>query len=256
MNTLRRIVLFILFAAGSAFAQSNSIDSTFHSIESLYESGSYVNAEVEARRLVEVADISDSVRVVAEKWIAFSLVAQGKSPLAGDHFALLPFKLNPRFELDPILTSPKILAVFNETKAHLTLHEKLEADSVAVLPLRQTMEISFRTIVFPGWEQLHTNRTAAGYLFLGGGVATLGAGIAFGASEVRHAANISQQQLRRRSKRNIRLTTNTTKQRHMPFRLLPLSISPQKLTSFGHANPASLSFEPSGPSNRSNDFFP
>ena len=51
MNTLRHIFLFMVIAAGPAFAQSNSIDSTFHSIESLFESGSYVNAEVEARRV-------------------------------------------------------------------------------------------------------------------------------------------------------------------------------------------------------------
>ncbi len=252
MNTLRLIVLFLLFTAESAFAQSNSIDSTFRSIESLFESGSYVNAEVEARRLVEVPNISDSVRIVAEKWIAFSLVAQGKSSMAGDHFALL-LKLNPQFELDPILTSPKILAVFNETKAHLTLHRKLEADSVAVPSLRQTMEVSFRTIVFPGWEQIHTNRTAAGYLFLGGGIATLGAGIAF--EFLRSSAR--SEYLSATTPPTIEAKYSTYnkyyKAEAYAFSAFAIVYIASEIDVFGHANSASLSFEPSGPSNRSNN---
>ena len=54
MKTLQHIFFSIIIAGAQTFAQSNSIDSTFHSIESLFESGSYVNAEVEARRLVEI----------------------------------------------------------------------------------------------------------------------------------------------------------------------------------------------------------
>ena len=39
--------------------------------------------------------------------------------------------------------------------------------------------ITYRTILFPGWEQLHQDRTTAGAFFLGAGIATLGAGITF-----------------------------------------------------------------------------
>ena len=230
MKTLQYIFLFIVIAGAQTFAQSNSIDSTFHSIESQFESGSYVNAEVEARRLLEIPALSDSARVIAEKWIAFSLVAQGKSSLAGDHFSLL-LKLNPQFELDPILTSPKILAVFNETKAHLAVHVNPEMDTVAVQSFRQSMEVSFRTIVFPGWEQLHTNRTTAGYIFLGGGIGTLGAGIAFEALRSSARSGFSRQQLHQPLKQSIPHTTNTTKQKHTRFRHLLSSILFQKLTS-------------------------
>jgi hypothetical protein len=249
MNTPKLILLFILFAAVPAFAQSISVDSTFRSIESLFESGSYVNAEVEARRLVEAPNISDSVRSVAEKWIAFSLVAQGKSSLAGDHFALL-LKLNPQFELDPILTSPKILAVFNETKAHLTVHGKPESDTIAVSPLRQSMEVSFRTIVFPGWEQLHTNRAAAGYLFLGGGIATLGAGIAFEA--LRSSAR--SEYLSATSPSTIEATYSTYnkyyKAEAYAFSAFAVVYLASEIDVFGSAHSASLSLGPAGPSNR------
>jgi hypothetical protein len=180
LKHLKHLLLLIFLAAESALAQSDRIDSTSRAIESMFESGSYVNAEVEARRLLEWPNVADSARVVAEKWIGFSLVAQGKSFLARDHFVAL-LRLNPQFELDPILTSPKILAVFNEAKTLQTVHAKLVRDTVITRSLRQSLNVSFRTIIFPGWEQLHTNRATTGYLFLGGGIGTLGAGIVFDA---------------------------------------------------------------------------
>ncbi len=252
MKTLQVIFLLIVIAGIPALAQSNSIDSTFRSIESLFESGSYVNAEVEARRLLEIPALSDSVRIVAEKWIAFSLVAQGKSSLAGDHFALL-LKLNPQFELDPILTSPKILAVFNETKAHQPLHVNPEIDTVAVRSFRQSMEVSFRTIVFPGWEQLHTNRTTAGYLFLGGGIGTLGAGIAFEA--LRSSARNEYLSAISASTIEAKYSTYNKyyKAEAYAFSAFALVYIASEIDVFGHANSASLSLEPPSPSNRANN---
>ena len=252
MKTLQYIFLFIVIAGAQTFAQSNSIDSTFHSIESQFESGSYVNAEVEARRLLEIPALSDSARVIAEKWIAFSLVAQGKSSLAGDHFSLL-LKLNPQFELDPILTSPKILAVFNETKAHLAVHVNPEMDTVAVQSFRQSMEVSFRTIVFPGWEQLHTNRTTAGYIFLGGGIGTLGAGIAFEA--LRSSARSEYLSATTASTIEAKYSTYNKyyKAEAYAFSAFALVYIVSEIDVFGHASSASLSLEPPSSSNRANN---
>ncbi len=173
----RKYIFFaLLFTAESILAQSNSTDSTFRSIESLFESGSYVSVELEGRRLLERPDISDSSRVIAEKWIAFSLIAQGKSSLAEEHFSVL-LRLNPQCELDPVLTSPKILEVFNEVKARQRSSERPVNDTMHIDASRHPAPVSYRTILFPGWEQLHTGRTTAGYIFLGGGIGTLGGGI-------------------------------------------------------------------------------
>ena len=170
------IVLGVIFAE-ALVAQPSSIDSTFRAIEVSFESGSYIGAELDARRVLEVGGIQDSTRVIAEKWIAFSLIAEGKPSLAKDHFLTL-LRINPQFDLDPVLTSPKILAVFNEVKTHYMASTKLK-DTISVGGLRQSPAISFRTMIFPGWEQLHSDRSTSGYLFLGGGIATLGSGIIF-----------------------------------------------------------------------------
>jgi hypothetical protein len=177
MKYPKHLFILVLFLSESVVAQSNNVDSTFRAIELSFESGSYISTELEARRVLELPGIIDSTRVLAEKWIAFSLIAEGKPLLAKDHFVAL-LRINPQFELDPVLTSPKILAVFNETKTYQMASLK-SRDTSAVHQLRQAPAISFRTVIFPGWEQLHTNRSTSGYLFLGGGIGTLGAGIVF-----------------------------------------------------------------------------
>ncbi len=252
MNRLKYIFLFILFAVKPSLSQSTTIDSTFRTIESMFESGAYVNAEVEARRLAEGPNVSDSLRSVAEKWIAFSLVAQGKSSLAKDHFVAL-LKLNPQFDLDPILTSPKILAVFDEVKAHFSDRVKPEVDTVAAPPLRQSMGVSFRTIIFPGWEQLHTNRATAGYLFLGGGIATLGAGIAFDA--LRSSARSEYLSATTPPLIAAKYSTYNKyyKAEAYAFSAFAVVYLISEIDVLGNANSASLSFESAGPSNRSNN---
>ncbi|MGA9407268.1 MAG: hypothetical protein WBW71_09065 [Bacteroidota bacterium] len=252
MKILKRFFLFVLLSVQPALAQSNIIDSTFRAIESMFDSGAYVNAEVEARRFAEEPNVPDSVRSIAEKWIAFSLVAQGKPSLARDHFVAL-LKLNPQFELDPILTSPKILAVFDEARAHLSDRVKPEVDTVKVRSLRQSMGISFRTIIFPGWEQLHTNRATAGYLFLGGGIATLGAGIAFDA--LRSSARSEYLSATTPPLIAAKYSTYNKyyKAEAYAFSAFAVVYLISEIDVLGNANSASLSFESAGPSNRSNN---
>ncbi|MGD0591985.1 MAG: hypothetical protein ABSA44_14490 [Bacteroidota bacterium] len=174
------LIVFILFAvsAHGACAQEDSTYSTLKTIETLYNTGSYLTAEMEARRLLEYSMLNDSVRVAVHKYIAFSLIAQGKSELAKEHFMSM-LNLAPDYDLDPVYTSPKILVVFKETQQHFLSSKKPQKDTVRGPVLIERPAITYRTIIFPGWEQLHQDRKTAGTFFLGAGITTLGAGIAF-----------------------------------------------------------------------------
>ncbi|MEW5798130.1 MAG: hypothetical protein AB1728_03900 [Bacteroidota bacterium] len=175
MKILFLVPLFFL----SLFSQELlSIDSTLHQIESLYNNARYIDAELEARRLSEEVIISDSVKVQVEKWIAFSLIAQGRTIPARERFVSL-LSINPDFELDPVLTSPKILSVFNDAKVKYRSNKKFQSDSLKDERERIVQTITYRTALFPGWEQLHQGRMTSGSLFFGAGIATLGAGITF-----------------------------------------------------------------------------
>jgi len=179
---IRRILIafFILFCnyATFTFAQNGSLHAAFLTIDSLYNSGSYLSAEVEARRLLENANLNDTAFAEIHKYIAFSLIAQGKRELAKERFTKL-LSLYPTYSLDPVLTSPKILFIFNEAKqAFLSSTKPMQG--AKVIPIEaDSSSISYRTILFPGWEQLHIRRKISGAIFIGFGILTLGSGITF-----------------------------------------------------------------------------
>lgn len=164
------LVSMLLLCAG-ARAQL-SPDSTLQLVGTLYAAGSYAQAELEARRLLEHDLPGDSVKNLAEQWVAFALVAQGRTASAKDHFVNI-LNRQPSYDLDPVLTSPKILSVFNEARVAFRSSKPL----TSATPAEKFAGITFRTLLFPGWEQLYGGRTTAGTIFLGAGIATLGTGI-------------------------------------------------------------------------------
>jgi hypothetical protein len=181
-NIILLLLLMLTVTVPSLFAQSVPADSALAVIEAAYSGGQYLSAELEARRLLETSGVSDSAAVQAEKWIAFALIAQGKTASARDRFISMLQK-DESFQLDQLLTSPKILAVFNDARSRVILQRKvIAADTTAVQQVNSRSmppPVSFRTIVFPGWEQIHQGREGTGYAFLGAGAAALSAGLLF-----------------------------------------------------------------------------
>jgi hypothetical protein len=181
MNTLK--IFFIIFALLSVHgvAQVSISDSSLVFIETLYNSGQYLSAELEARRMLEQPGLNDSAKVQIDKWIAFSLIAQGKSSSAKERFISL-LTIDGTFELDPVLTSPKILTVFNDARMKFISQKKNVSIDTVRSELRLQPDgpvLTFRTIIFPGWEQVHQGRETIGYGLLSGGVVALASGIAF-----------------------------------------------------------------------------
>ena len=80
----------------------------------------------------------------------------------------------PEYEQDPVLTSPKIIAVFTEARSAHRAAAQLRGGPTGDSP----RSITYRTLLFPGWEQLHRGRSTPGVIFLGTGIAALGTGIA------------------------------------------------------------------------------
>ena len=169
-RTAALLVTMLLLSAG-ARAQV-SPDSTLELVGALYAAGSYAQAELEARRLLEHDLPGDSVKNLAEQWVAFALVAQGRTASAKDHFVNI-LRRQPAYDLDPVLTSPKILSVFNEARAAF----RSSKPASAATPAEQFRGFTYRTLLFPGWEQLYQGRSTSGTIFLGAGIATLGTGI-------------------------------------------------------------------------------
>lgn len=145
----------------------NEVDSLVHKLIQLYENGSYLGAEIEGRRLLEQASVPNTVRIQIEKYIAFALIAQDKPQAAVSHFNTI-LQADSTFDLDSQLTSPKIMVVFQQTREKFFAQRVTESKHISI-PVSNT-SISYRAVLFPGWEQLYRGRTTTGYTFF-----TLGA---------------------------------------------------------------------------------
>ena len=185
---MKKAVLCLLIASfvgflHPAFGQTTvSTDSAIVAVKSLYDGGSFISAELQARRMLEDKTISDSARIQFEKYVAFSLVAQNKNESAIEHFINV-LKLDSAFTLDPVLTSPKILSVFQTAKGEFT------ATNISQRPAENQTEPvgnrygrsgapTFRAMIFPGWDQLYRGDRGKGYVLLGIGVVSAVSSIA------------------------------------------------------------------------------
>lgn len=177
-NFLAAVITLFFFPFAALAQNSAEIDSTLREIEEMYNAARYVDAELEARRLLEVPSIADSAAVRIGQWIAFSLIAQGKNSPARDRFIAI-LRIDPAYELDPILTSPKILTVFNDARSMFLSTRRTQSAGDPQEPSGLRSTITYRALLFPGWEQFHQGRSDKGWIFLGAGAATLGSGIVF-----------------------------------------------------------------------------
>ncbi len=174
------IAAFLTVFSATSFAQiSAKSDSTLAGIKGLFDSGSYIAAELQARRVLEDKKVSDSARVQLEKYLAFALVAQGKNESAVEHF-LNALRFDSSLTLDPVLTSPKILSVFETAKQQYHANLARERSMSGIRPIGTVASShgpSFRAILFPGWEQLHSGRNTKGYVLLAAGASTAASAI-------------------------------------------------------------------------------
>ena len=179
----------LILVSSTAFSQTRSeLDSTLASVKSLFDTGSYISCELQGRRALEEKGVSDSLRVEFEKYIAFSLVAQGRNDDAVVHFENA-LKMDSIMMLDTVLTSPKILAVFAKAKDQY-LSDKAKNESTErhlglsehdfALGEHAGGGPSFRAVLFPGWDQVYQGKTTKGYILLGAGTVAAVSAIASG----------------------------------------------------------------------------
>lgn len=149
-------------------------DSLLSAVSSLYNQGTYEAAELAARRALSAdGTLSLKTRTEFEKLLAFTLVAEGQNQEARGHF-LIALSLSPDLALDPVLVSPKIIAVFEEAKQQFKadLAKKETAVSAA------GHAASWRILVYPGWDQYRQGHETKGVALAALETAFLGATVA------------------------------------------------------------------------------
>ena len=186
VRQIRRRALRVMVVLASLLAVHCSVqaqegaeaDSLLATVQALYDNGSFVSAELEARRLLDQEGLSDSARILAEQYIAFSLIAQGKNPAAVEFFVSI-LRVDSTYNLDPLLTSPKIMAVYEEGKRRFAQERAASLPPVLTPVESPPIGPSFRLLLFPGWDQVHQGRSTKGTVLLSAGALSLGSFVTF-----------------------------------------------------------------------------
>jgi hypothetical protein len=147
------LVFFVLFVI-------NSNNVTY--LDSLYKAGNYSTVVVRGEEFF-AQETNKENKVEILKVVAFANVALDLKDRAKENFLTL-LTIVPKYDLDPVRTSPKIIEVFQAAKVKFTENFQEKKKTVKFDPL-----IYF----YPGLSQIHNERKAKGYLFLSLGTTSL-----------------------------------------------------------------------------------
>lgn len=170
------LLLLLLGAAPGLHAQSVDTDQAVQKVLTLYQLGRYEDAELEGLRVLNrSSNLSASDAAEIHRVLAYVAVARGDNETAIDQF-IEALRLNPRLRMDRVLTSPKILTVYDEAKDRFESESKQEMGSMREMMerYRVRLEAGRRSILFPGRGQFYKNQTFKGYLYAGGFVVSAG----------------------------------------------------------------------------------
>lgn len=95
-------------------------------------------------------------------------------------------KIDPRFKLDPVQNSPKIISFFNQIKLDYLQNQITQKDTTPVEQTNEALNTNFtlypqksmksalvKSIVFPGWGHLYLDKKKSGIMLILGSVVTL-----------------------------------------------------------------------------------
>lgn len=149
-------------------------------VRQLYQNLEYEEAEREARRAIENADVYDVDQLAAlHSLMALIHYIEQREDEARAEF-LTALSLDPELDLDPVLVPPRALTFFeelrNEARAGFARDEGRSARYIVMVDPRPAAAL--RSAVLPGWGQIHKGQTTKGWL-MGAAFAgsTLGAAV-------------------------------------------------------------------------------
>lgn len=158
----------LLFLGRPALAQSDPAD-LLGAMRDAYERLDYSTATRRAREALASYDAFTADQLV-ELHTTLALILYSRSePLeARDQFEAA-LSLNPSLTLDPLLVSPKTLEFFDEIRSAMSESRVIGREpSIRYVPVRDPRPAAtMRSLVLPGWGQLHKGETARGWVLLG-----------------------------------------------------------------------------------------
>lgn len=169
------IIVFYIFLAGSALSGQES-RSLPDQIAIAYQALDYQETD----RLLGIAiagidNFSPPERITIWQYAAFREVRK-QQPDAARTFFLKLLEIDPNHTLDPVTTSPKIITLFQQTKAEYLENLSDRLKNLTAQPATNIIEshpASWRALLYPGWEQYRRGYKWKGAAWLTIGTTTL-----------------------------------------------------------------------------------
>ena len=134
-----------------------------------YRTGRIDRAELDALRLLNHPQgMTSDDRAELNQVLAFISIARDDPQLGREYF-LQALREKPDLHLDRALTSPKILAVFDEARADYKRVQIREQDlsESAMRSINLRLEGAKRSLILPGWGQFYKGNRQHGYVVAG-----------------------------------------------------------------------------------------
>lgn len=161
------LFIFLLLLLQPSAAQEEASQSLVQNIASSYNSFDYDETDRLLRiALDEIEKFSAPDQIQIYQYAAFRQFQEGESFQAREYFWRL-LDIDPTFTLDPMTTSPKILALFQKTKIEYL--EDMEGRLRIMQKHLANEPMPWRSLIFPGWEQLHRGYRLKGALWAAAG---------------------------------------------------------------------------------------
>jgi len=157
-------IIFLLLLFHQSIAQQNTSQSLVQNIISSYNNFNYIETDHFLDiALNEIEKFSPPDQIQIYQYAAFRKFQQGEPFQARELFWKL-LDIDPTHSLDPVTTSPKILALFQKTKIEYlgNMEERLQKIQKDFM----YEPLPWRSLVFPGWEQLHRGYGLKGTLWV------------------------------------------------------------------------------------------
>ncbi|MBU1984121.1 hypothetical protein KJ815_06915, partial [bacterium] len=149
-------------AASAVFAQTPALDSLFIASQAAYDEGNFDEAELAALRGLRAGTELDELDLLKFHVIlGYVYVARDQKDAAMREFTHI-LSVNPASELDPVMTSPKILEVFRQARADYMLRVASEPAVYRMPQADVRLSASWRSLVLPGWGQLYKQQKVKG----------------------------------------------------------------------------------------------
>jgi hypothetical protein len=153
--------LLILTLTCLGHAQTTA-DSLFKIAQAAYDNGDFDISELVAMRgLRLVSDPNPFDRLKFHLLLGFVYVARDQRNYALEEFDSVLI-INPRYDLDPIQTAPKILEVFRDARK-IYMDRMINQPAVYRMPQADVrLAASWRSAVLPGWGQVYKKQDVKG----------------------------------------------------------------------------------------------